>query len=846
MTPLETVLAQLERLGCRPRKSGCGWLALCPYHELDGGKHRPSLAVAQTQDGKALLRCFANCPTELVLERLDLRWQDLWPDSVRPKVLGNGQSITKPADGNGQAGKSYPTVEAALTDLQRSLGRPTGLWPYHNTAGELVGLVCRFGLPGGEKSYRPLTPCQDGWRIAAMKEPRPLYRLSDLLAADPRTPIVVCEGEKAAEAARLCGLQAITSSGGAQAAAKTDWTPLAGRKVIILPDNDESGLQYAQGVARLALEAGAASVKIVRLSDYCPLLPEHGDIADVLADPAWCGACLGESATPEDFGRLVLQWANEAPEVPQPQSEETPIPNWQPFPLEALPEPFRSFTAEAAEALQVDPASVALSLLTVAASAIGGSRRLAPKDGWNVPSVLWTAILQPSGSLKSPVRRSIFRWTQKRQEALFQQYRLDRQQYEVELGEYEKQWKEWLRDQKKSLPPAKPIPPAQQRVWVQDITIEKVAALLADNPRGFLLATDELGAWFGSFDRYARTRGGDVNHWLPLYNGEPVLVDRKAGETIYTPHGYVSILGYIVPETFQRICQGPYLDNGLVARFCLVYPPPRLKQWTETAISPVLCQPVGEVFQRLYDLEMDVGEDGQPTYRLMRLHAKAKQEYVHFYNKHNLELVGLSGSVEAAFKKLEELPLRLAMVIHLIRWASGQPVDPDSVDEASMAAAITITQWQKQETIRIYRLLFAQAPSDGMGELVQWIAQRGGAVTARDLTHYCSRYKGRTEEAEADLNELACRGFGRWETKPSDQKGGRPTRIFRLISESPNLQNPLKSEKKEVSEIWRYGDERKNRSKGQESQILCPPEEVPFSEDEIFVLENEDDGNGGK
>ncbi|HPP52858.1 MAG TPA: AAA family ATPase [Thermoguttaceae bacterium] len=318
MTPLETVLAQLERLGCQPRKSGSGWLALCPYHELDGGKHRPSLAVAQTQDGKALLRCFANCPTELVLERLDLRWQDLWPDSVRPKVLGNGQSTTKPADGNGQAGKSYPTVEAALTDLQRSLGRPTGLWPYHNTAGELVGLVCRFGLPGGEKSYRPLTPCQDGWRIAAMKEPRPLYRLSDLLAADPRTPVVVCEGEKAAEAALLCGLLATTSSGGAQAAAKTDWTPLAGRNVIILPDNDEAGLQYAQGVARLALEAGAASVKIVRLSDYCPLLPEHGDIADVLADPAWCGACLGESATPEDLGRLILQWASKTPEVPRP------------------------------------------------------------------------------------------------------------------------------------------------------------------------------------------------------------------------------------------------------------------------------------------------------------------------------------------------------------------------------------------------------------------------------------------------------------------------------------------------------------------------------------------------
>ena len=74
----------------------------------------------------------------------------------------------------------------------------------------------------------------DGWRVQAMPEPRPLYRLPDLADA---AHVVLTEGEKAAEAARLLGYAATTSVGGAKAAAKTDFRPLAGKTVTILADN---------------------------------------------------------------------------------------------------------------------------------------------------------------------------------------------------------------------------------------------------------------------------------------------------------------------------------------------------------------------------------------------------------------------------------------------------------------------------------------------------------------------------------------------------------------------------------------------------------------------------------
>ena len=68
---------------------------------------------------------------------------------------------------------------------------------------------------------------------------------------------------------------------GAQSPHRTDWTPLAGRDLVIWPDNDEPGAAYAREAALLALKAGASSVRIVDLPDG---LPEGWDLADPVPD----------------------------------------------------------------------------------------------------------------------------------------------------------------------------------------------------------------------------------------------------------------------------------------------------------------------------------------------------------------------------------------------------------------------------------------------------------------------------------------------------------------------------------------------------------------------------------
>ena len=115
-----------------------------------------------------------------------------------------------------------------------------------------------------------------------MNAPRPLFNLPELVALPDGAWVYVVEGEKTAEAARSHGLIATTSAGGSGAADLSDWSVLRNKVVIVLPDNDPAGEKYASDVLRLCQRAGADEVRVVRLVDRWPDLPEKGDLADVL------------------------------------------------------------------------------------------------------------------------------------------------------------------------------------------------------------------------------------------------------------------------------------------------------------------------------------------------------------------------------------------------------------------------------------------------------------------------------------------------------------------------------------------------------------------------------------
>jgi hypothetical protein len=127
----------------------------------------------------------------------------------------------------------------------------TTRWIYRDGEGRSLFAVARFDLVDASgvrrKEVLPLCWCRPAkangggngsWRFKAPAAPRSLYGL-DRLAAHPEAPVLVVEGEKAADAAATLFPDhvAITSQGGCKAADKANWTPLLGRRAVIWADN---------------------------------------------------------------------------------------------------------------------------------------------------------------------------------------------------------------------------------------------------------------------------------------------------------------------------------------------------------------------------------------------------------------------------------------------------------------------------------------------------------------------------------------------------------------------------------------------------------------------------------
>lgn len=150
-----------------------------------------------------------------------------------------------------------------------------------------------------------------GWHLRHAASPRSLYGLDRIARC---STVVVCEGEKAADAAQAMfpKMACTTWTAGTGNVSRADWSALAGKKVIIWPDNDEPGEKAAAEI-RDILSGIAASVRMVNVSDLDP----GADAADLRVEdvrewfrshvgPILCGASVKrppESAPIQQLGR---------------------------------------------------------------------------------------------------------------------------------------------------------------------------------------------------------------------------------------------------------------------------------------------------------------------------------------------------------------------------------------------------------------------------------------------------------------------------------------------------------------------------------------------------------------
>ena len=182
------------------------------------------------------------------------------------------------------------------------LGNATAQWCYRDANGEQLYWIQRFDPAPGRKLFIHRVWLSGQWHYPRSRgvdadpftcewpSPRPLYRLPDLIDR-PDAPVLVVEGEKAADAAAALFPDhvVVSWSNGSKAIRHVDWQPLAGRTCRLWPDNDTQGREAMTALAARLVVIGCS----VAIADYpADSVPEGWDLADANWTPQTAAGAL--------------------------------------------------------------------------------------------------------------------------------------------------------------------------------------------------------------------------------------------------------------------------------------------------------------------------------------------------------------------------------------------------------------------------------------------------------------------------------------------------------------------------------------------------------------------------
>jgi len=343
------------------KKANGQWVASCPVpsHGKGNGDKNPSLSIDINDEGKPLFHCHGGCSQEDVFHTI--RALHLLPElEERPDPLANIKPIPK-------------------VEFQQE-------WIYTDEHRQPVFVKQRLKVGESGKTYRLYKIDEQGRKQSSLSDARIVpYNLPALL--DAKTAgrnIFLVEGEKAADAIKSIGMIASTAHTGAGSwpAAITEY--FAGAQVIILPDNDVPGWQYAYKAAEAILPI-AKSLKVVDLGlqgqgdDAYEFIEEGGsrDKLVALVKAASIITSVDQVTMPERLNPIIneVQTATPPAEDIAKEFESEPAPPKEP------PKPTKQIAIEHWDSIQDEPVK------------------------WLIHSVIpvgaFTALYGPPGSFKS-------------------------------------------------------------------------------------------------------------------------------------------------------------------------------------------------------------------------------------------------------------------------------------------------------------------------------------------------------------------------------------------------------------------------------------------------------------
>lgn len=441
---------------------------------------------------------------------------------------------------------------------------------------------------------------------------------------------------------------------------------------------------------------------------------------------------------------------------------------------------------DAADAKGAPADYVFAGLLAMAGATIGNARWVSPWKGWKEPPLIWSMIIGSPSSSKSPALDSVLQPLRNAERPLREAAERERKDW-AEKAEVAKiadaTWKEEVKAAIKAgeTPPDRPDScdpgpaPVIPRLVVNDGTIERLGALLAEQPRGVLQFRDELAGWLESMERYSGG-GTDRPFWLEAYGGRGFSVERVNRGPLTIDRLSIGVMGGIQPDRLKSLLFKAD-DDGLLARFMPVWPEPvpikRPGAWADEGL-------IDEIINRLLMLKMMTDENDETRPWFIPFAEPARDLMNEFRATCRQWEAGAEGLLLSFIGKLPGLAARLSLVLSCLDHAAEGEPEPMEITIQHFGRAAHLVETY---VLPMARRAYAEAalPKDERAarRLVAIIREEGWrSFSSRDVLRLDREGLGTTKQLDPALGLLAEGDCIRSIESPPGPKGGRPQRLY--------------------------------------------------------------------
>ena len=405
-----------------------------------------------------------------------------------------------------------------------------------------------------------------------------------------------------------------------------------------------------------------------------------------------------------------------------------------PFPLDVFPKALKRLIDETANSLPCPPDYIALATLVVTGSFVGSGRPLQVKPGWEERAVIFGVTVGHTGSRKTPALEKGMAPARKRDEQLSSEHKIAKQDYESARQVAKKDKREFTDP-----------PPIERQHVTTDTTVEALADVLNWNPHGLLVYRDEASGWVASLNQYKGGSGSDRQFWLSAWSSQDYTVNRKGKEPQRITRPFLSVIGNIPPDMLGELADRRGRQDGFIDRILFAFPDPVQVKWTDTSPDPELESAYIEACLRI----------GKIPDALLRLTRAAQAEFATWYDEHNRSTDGPSGS----WAKMDGYCVRLASIIHHLRYAYREVKSRDEVDVVSVRSAIDLIDYFKNHARRALGRMKAGREGKGLARLLAFVVN-APKHQVRPRALIGAQIAGTAEEAKSMLQQLAIQGLG--------------------------------------------------------------------------------------